>query len=188
MGRGIEVVPYDPGWPGAYSVEAEALQKVFGLALQSIHHVGSTSVPGLVAKPVIDILVVWDDTTDMRRFDQGMMGLGYRIRGECLDAGGTPGRFYFSKPARGERTHHVHACAEGHFQIPELVLFPRYLAECPEVAAEYTRLKRSALPESSHDNAGYMAAKYDWIRAAVRDALYHFGEPDQRSASQARVP
>jgi GrpB-like predicted nucleotidyltransferase (UPF0157 family) len=181
-------VAYDPGWPEAYSLEAAALHEVFGTALQSIHHVGSTSVPGLMAKPVIDILVVLDDTTDMGRFDQGMMSLGYRVRGECLDAGGTPGRFHFSKPEQGQRTHHVHACAEGHFQIAEMVLFPRYLAECPEVAAEYTGLKRRALAESSHDSVGYMAGKHDWIRAALRDALAYFGEPDQSSALQAREP
>ena len=188
MGRLIEVVPYDPGWPEAYSLEADALQKVFGSALQSIHHVGSTSVPGLAAKPVIDILVVVDDTTAMGKFDRGMVDLGYRIRGECLNAGGTPGRFYFNKPAKGERTHHAHVCAEGHFQIPELVLFPRYLAERPHVAAEYTQLKRLALAETSGDNVGYMARKHDWIRSAVRDAVAHFGGPNQVAAARKGVP
>lgn len=181
MARRVEVVAYDPGWPEAYAVESAALREVFGMALRSIHHVGSTSVPGLMAKPVIDILVVLDDATDMGGFDRGMTDLGYRVRGECLDAGGTPGRFYFSKPVHGERTHHVHVCAEGHFQIVEMVLFPRYLAERPEVAAEYTRLKRRALAESSHESLGYTAVKHDWIRTTVRDALTHFGVAPGRS-------
>lgn len=188
MGRRIEVVAYDPDWPRAYALEAEALTRVFGPALRSVHHVGSTSVPGLPAKPVIDILVVLNDTDDMDRFSLGMERLGYRVRGECLDAGGTPGRFYFSKPALGARTHHVHVCQKGHFQIPELVLFPRYLAEVPEVAAEYAELKRVALAEAAHDNVGYMARKHDWIRAAVRDALAHFGASDSGSAWQTEQP
>lgn len=188
MGRSIEVVAYDPGWPEAFALEATSLGSVFGSSLRSIYHIGSTAVPGLVAKPVIDILVVLDDTTEMGRFDDGMTALGYRIRGECLDTGGTPGRFYFSKPVEGERTHHVHVCAEGHFQIPELVLFPQYLAEHPTVAAEYAELKLSAMAESSHDNRGYMARKHDWVRAAIRDALAHFGEPDRRSAFESEGP
>lgn len=188
MGRRIEVVAYDPAWPKEFALEAEALRSVFGSSLRSIHHIGSTAVPGLVAKPVIDILVVVDDTTEMGRFDVGMAALGYRIRGECLDAGGTPGRFYFSRPAEGERTHHVHVCAEGHFQIPELVLFPQYLAERPKVAAEYARLKLSAVADSSHDNRGYMAKKQEWVRATVRDALAHFGEPDLRSVFESEGP
>ncbi|MEQ9401907.1 MAG: GrpB family protein [Longimicrobiales bacterium] len=182
MTRTIEVVPYDPGWPGRFALEAEALRGVFGSAVKAIHHIGSTAVPGLAAKPVIDILVVLDDTADVGRFDEAMVMLGYRIRGECLDAGGTPGRFYYSKPSQGKRTHHVHVCAEGHFQIPELVLFPRYLRERPDVAVAYAELKAQALGEGDGDNERYMARKHTWIGGAVRDALAHFGEPDRRSA------
>lgn len=114
MGRNIEVVAYDPAWPGAYAVEAKTLARVFGEALQSIHHIGSTSVPGLMAKPVIDILVVLDDTGHISRFNLGMERLGYRVRGECLDAGGTLGRFYFSKPPSGTRRHHDRGDGRGY--------------------------------------------------------------------------
>ena len=156
--------------------------------MRSIHHIGSTSVPGLAAKPVIDILVVLDETEDISRFDEGMRGLGYRVRGECLDAGGTPGRFYFSKPVKGERTHHVHMCAEGHFQIPELVLFARYLKEHPAVADEYGELKVAAVAECAGDNVAYMAGKQEWVRAALRDALKHYGEHDHGPAVEVRDP
>ncbi len=182
MSRSIEVVSYDPGWPQAFTLEADALREVFGGALCSIHHIGSTSVPGLPAKPVIDILAVLDETTEVGRFDDDMRALGYRPRGECLDAGGTAGRFYYCKPAVGPRTHHAHVCAEGHFQIPELLHFPEYLRAKPEVADEYARLKSSALAEGGQDNIEYMARKHAWIRATIRDALTWFGAPDRRSS------
>ena len=188
MSRIVEIIPYDPEWPERFAREAEALSGVFGSAAKAIHHIGSTSVPGLAAKPVIDILVVLEDTSDVTRFDQAMVALGYRVRGECLDAGGTPGRFYYNKPALGKRTHHVHVCADGHFQIPELLLFPRYLRDRPDVAVAYAELKAQALEEGGGDNAEYMAMKHRWIRAAVRDALAHFRERDRRPAFEPGAP
>jgi len=109
MARIIEVKSYDAGWTRAFEVEAAALSRVFGDSLVAIHHIGSTSIPGLLAKPIIDILVVLTATETIDRFSGAMEGLGYRVRGECLDAviPGTPGRFYFSKDNDGVRTYHV---------------------------------------------------------------------------------
>ena len=119
MVRTIDIVEHDPGWGVAFELEAVALSRVFGDSTVAIHHIGSTSVRGLPAKPIVDILVVLRETTTIERFNPGMDGLGYRVRGECLDAEvpGTPGRFYFSKDVARVRTHHVHACAEGHPQL-----------------------------------------------------------------------
>lgn len=184
MSRRIQIVPYDPAWPEAFALEAAALRRVFDPIMRSIHHVGSTSVPGLAAKPVIDILVVVEDTSALGRLDTEMERLGYRVRGECLDAGGTPGRFYYSKPAEGPRTHHVHVCGEGHFQIPEFLFFAAYLREKPEVATEYERLKRGALGDGGATNVVYMERKHDWVRATIRDALAWYGAPDARSCDR----
>lgn len=181
MIRRIEVVPYDPRWPDLFAAEAVALHRVFGTALRAIHHVGSTAVPGLPAKPTIDILIVLDDTEGVERFDPAMEALGYRVRGECLDAGGTPGRFYYSKPTEGKRTHHVHLCTAGHFQIPEMILFPEYLRRHPEIAAEYGRLKLRAVEEGADRSVPYMERKHEWIRSAIRDALEYFSSHPPRS-------
>jgi len=171
VGRRIKVVPYDPAWPAQFEREAEELRGIFGPALVSIHHIGSTSVPGLLAKPVIDILAVLREGSDQTGFDQELMAAGYRVRGECLDRGGTPGRFYFSKPVEGERTHHLHVCNEGHFQIAELIRLAQYLRENQEVAAEYARLKTAAAEDHVDDNVGYMARKHAWIRAKIQEAM-----------------
>lgn len=165
MGRKIEVVPYGPSWPTAFELESARVSSVFESVLESIHHIGSTSVPGLSAKPVVDILVVVRPGTDIVDYDGEMAELLYTPRGECLEAGGTPGRFYYSRTIDGVRTHQVHVCAEGHSQIEELLLFPRYLREHPEVADAYGRLKVSAIAEGATDTALYMAGKHDWIRS-----------------------
>jgi GrpB-like predicted nucleotidyltransferase (UPF0157 family) len=149
MIRIIEVVPHDEvAWRDAFEREASALGLVFRDNVVAIHHIGSTSIPGLPAKPVIDILVVLRETATIDRYSGDMEALGYRVRGECLDAEipGTPGRFYFSKEAGGTRTHHVHACALGHPEINDKLAFRDYLRAHPRRAAEYAALK--------HDLAG----------------------------------
>ena len=116
MSRIIEVVHYDPVWIAAFEKEAAILNAVFGRRIVEVHHIGSTAVPGLDAKPIIDILVVLDDTDDVNFFNCAMQDVGYRVRGECLDAPipGTPGRFYFSK--------------EGHFTICYHIDIRQYLS------------------------------------------------------------
>src|SRR3989442_9718815 len=154
MPRAIDVVDYDPAWDSVFADEAAQLAAVFGDTLVAIHHVGSTSVPGLEAKPTIDILVVLRETRTIDRFSASMENLGYRVRGECLDAEipGTPGRFYFTKNRADERTHHVHACAVGHSEIADKLAFRDYLRAHPHRAAEYAPPKHPLARDQRHDS------------------------------------
>ena len=133
MAGTIEVKPYDASWVSAFNQEAVALSYVFGDAMVAIHHIGSTSIPGLAAKPIIDILVVLKETRTIDRFSAAMVKLGYRVRGECLDAEipGTRGRFYFSKDTGAVRTHQVDACAVGHSEVTDKLAFRDYLRSRP---------------------------------------------------------
>jgi GrpB-like predicted nucleotidyltransferase (UPF0157 family) len=79
MPRAIEVVQYDSAWDEAFASEANALVHVFADVLSGIHHIGSTSIPGLAAKPIIDVLVVLRETATIDRFTRAMEGLGYRV-------------------------------------------------------------------------------------------------------------
>src|SRR5205809_6097844 len=81
--RTIEVVDHDRRWSAAFDREAAAMCPVFGDALLTVHHIGSTAVRGLAAKPVIDILVVLRETGSIERFSAAMEHLGYRARWEC---------------------------------------------------------------------------------------------------------
>ena len=173
MGRIIEVVPHDArAWRAAFAREARALEHVFGEALVAIHHIGSTSISGLPAKPIIDLLVVLRETATIGRFSNAMEDLGYRVRGECLDAEvpGTPGRFYFSKDQRGIRTHHTHACAIGHVEIADKLTFRDYLRAHPRRAAAYGALKQDLARRYRQNNIGYMRGKDAFIRTVLDDA------------------
>jgi len=123
----LEIFEYDPNWPQMYKEEAEALIELWKDNLVSIHHVGSTSVPGLAAKPIIDSMLIIINKNIVKNFDTGMEGLGYRPRGECLDAGGTPERYYYSKDTDGLRSHQAHIMQEGHFDILQKLNFRNYL-------------------------------------------------------------
>ncbi len=172
MGKIIEVVPHDPTACTAFAREAEALEHVFGEALIAIHHIGSTSISGLPAKPIIDLLVVWRETATISRFSSAMEALGYRDRGECLDAEipGTPGRFYFSKDQDGMRTHNTHVCAVGHSEIGDKLAFRDYLRAHPRRAAEYGALKQNLAARFRHDNIAYMRGKDAFIRTILEEA------------------
>jgi GrpB-like predicted nucleotidyltransferase (UPF0157 family) len=172
MARTIEVKPYDVAWASTFDQEALALSHVFGDSVVGIHHVGSTSIPGLLAKPIIDILVVLDETQTIARFNAAMEQLGYRVRGECLEneIPGTPGRFYFSKDIRGVRTHQAHVCGVGHPEVADKLAFRDYLRVHPDRAASYGSLKQRVALKYHHDNIGYMRGKDAFIKTVLDEA------------------
>ena len=173
MPRLIEVVDYSAQWPVRYEHEAERLRPAFGTALVAIHHTGSTSVPGLAAKPVIDILAEVSAGTDITIFYDQMSELGYDCRGECLDAEipGTPGRHYFSQNRDGVRYSHVHVCNVGHEQIREILTFRDYLREHPHEANRYGDLKRRQAKQFAYDNIEYMRGKDELVKDLIGSAL-----------------
>lgn len=173
MSRRIEVVEYNPNWVIKYEQEATRIPSVFGNEFLSIHHIGSTAIPGIKAKPVIDILVIVRDTGSVKRFDDEMVHLGYRPRGECLDAAvaGTPGRFYYSKDTNGVRSHQVHVVQKDHFQIDEKLAFRDYLRNHPEEANAYSAMKETLAEKNRYDSAAYANGKSDCIRTMTAKAL-----------------
>jgi GrpB-like predicted nucleotidyltransferase (UPF0157 family) len=172
MRRLISVVDADPSWSAAFDDEAAALGGIFRALLVGVHHIGSTAVAGLAAKPIIDILVVLRETDTIPRFDEAMRALGYRVRGECLDAEvpGTPGRFYYSRDTRGVRTHQVHACAAEHPEVTDKLAFRDYLRTHPDQAAAYGLLKRRLALDHPHDNISYMRGKDLFVKSLLADA------------------
>jgi GrpB-like predicted nucleotidyltransferase (UPF0157 family) len=172
MGRKIEVINYDPSWIADFETESAMLARIFGQRLVEIQHIGSTSVPNLLAKPIIDILIVLDHTDDIDSFNSFMETLGYRVRGECLDATipGTPGRFYFTKETNGVRSHHVHIYAKGHSDILDKLAFRDYLRAHESVALAYADLKRSLAVDHRFDNIGYMRGKDAFVKSVLVDA------------------
>jgi len=171
--RSIEVVSYDPAWVRMFEREANNLQAVFGASLRSAEHIGSTAVPGLSAKPTIDILTVVAVDTDIPTFDGRMEVAGFVCRGEGLDAliPGTPGRFYYVRMDGVRHLTHVHVCAEGHFEIPQLLVLRDYLRTHPDRAADYGRVKSNLSQRFRYDNIGYIRGKDAFVKQLIEEAI-----------------
>jgi GrpB-like predicted nucleotidyltransferase (UPF0157 family) len=163
----IELLPYDAAWSQAFELEAARFQSVFGDLFVDLQHIGSTAVPGLVAKPVIDILVAVPavDVLDLHR--DAWESLGYQVMGEF----GIPGRRYFRKDdASGRRTHQVHAFAAGSSEFARHLDFRDYLRAHPASAEAYAALKRRLADECAGDMRCYSGGKTDFVRDIERRA------------------
>ncbi|MFV2052680.1 GrpB family protein [Aliiroseovarius sp. YM-037] len=132
------VVPHDPRWKMAFEDEAKAIKHAFGNSSVQVHHIGSTAVPGILAKPIIDLLGVVSTLDDADANARGLEGLGYEVMG----AYGIEGRRYFRKiDSYGTRTHHFHVFEEGSPHVERHLAFRDYLIAHPKVAKEYSSLK-----------------------------------------------
>ena len=159
-GPEIVVVPHDPAWAAAHEAEAaRILGALPGIVLEVIH-IGSTAVPGLCAKPVIDLGL----EVDLARMDAEanvMAGLGYEAYGEF----GLPGRRFFRRfDPQGVATHHAHAYQAGNRELARHVAFRDYLCARPEVAQEYGALKQKLAALHPNDRTGYGNAKDPFIK------------------------
>jgi len=170
--REMVVSAYDSSWVDKYEAEAARLAETFSTSLVNLHHIGSTSVPGLYAKPTIDIAVELASTTNISDFYPAMESLGYACRGECLDAiiPGTPGRFYFVLYAGVEHLFHVHAYRTGHEDLEEKIVLRNFLLAHPEVAREYGIHKIETANTNKFDNIGYMHGKDVFIKNMLVNA------------------
>ena len=150
------VLPYDPGWVDAFIIEAQALSVALRPIEITLHHMGSTSVPGLAAKPVIDILGAVKTLEALDAAGSGMVELGYEVMG----AFGIEGRRYFRKTSPGGmRTHHLHVYQTGSTQITRHLDFRDYLRAFPERAAAYARVKAAIIRGEHTPGLTYAEAK-----------------------------
>ncbi|MEN7536053.1 GrpB family protein [Aurantiacibacter flavus] len=165
MSEAVELAPYDPHWPSAYTAEAKRLSEALADALCALHHIGSTSVPGLVAKPVIDMLGEAQDLAAIDACAPALADLGYLARGE----NGIPGRRFFEKrDAAGNRSHHLHVFALGATEIAKHLAFRDRLRADPTLSADYAALKLAILAGGVERREDYQQAKSAFITRACR--------------------
>lgn len=162
-----DICPYDPAWPALFEVEKAQIVSALGPYISEIHHIGSTAVPGLAAKPEIDLLLIAGTLDDIEHINTGMDGLGYDVRGEC----GIAGRHYYSKDRGTVRTHKAHACARSHPQAHRMIIFRDYMHDHPETANTYAALKRKLAETNTTGMAEYLAGKQDFIEKIVDKAM-----------------
>lgn len=164
--RRIRVAAHDSAWAGRFSEAAEALAQAFG-AVVAIHHIGSTSVPGLAAKPIIDLCVEIDTLARADAREADVVALGYEALGEH----GLPRRRYYRREENGERTHHVHLWAAGDPEVARHLAFRDYLIAHPDVADRYGDLKTALAAQFEWDVDGYIAGKDAFVEDIEVQAL-----------------
>ncbi len=176
MARPVVVVDHDPQW----AAEFEELRRVLSECLLDlalgIEHVGSTSVPGLAAKPVLDIDVVIEHRDALPLVTERLATLGYVHRGD-LDV---PGRESFgpsdgsrplTEPPRTWRRHHLYVCAQDSRELARHLAFRNWLRAHPKAAADYAALKRSLAERYHNDVDAYCAAKSEFVEGILARAM-----------------
>jgi GrpB-like predicted nucleotidyltransferase (UPF0157 family) len=158
--RKIVVVPYDKNWHERYRLEAEKLTEILGEEAVSIHHIGSTSIPNMKAKPIIDILVEVKNIETNDEFNEDMLKEGYLPKGE----NGILGRRYFVKGKGPTHTHHIHMFQTGNPEIERHLHFRDYLSTHPEEAQIYGRLKEDLAQRFPEDGLSYTKGKDEFIK------------------------
>lgn len=162
--RAIVVVAYDPAWPRAFGQIRAYLERAVGGHALDIEHVGSTAVPGLSAKPIIDVDVIvrpGEVAEAIRRLER----IGYVHEGDL----GIPDREAFTSPA-GLPAHHLYVCSAGSTSMQAHLRFRDYLRTHPQAADEYGALKRTLALQVGGDRIAYSAGKKAFIEAALRSS------------------
>jgi GrpB-like predicted nucleotidyltransferase (UPF0157 family) len=160
----VEIVAYDPEWPARFEAMRARLASALGATAVRIDHVGSTAIPGLAAKPVIDIQISVPDVNDEQAFRAPIERQGFALRWV------EPGHRYFRPPPGVAREYQVHVCTVGSEWERVHLLFRDYLRTHPDVAAEYEALKRDLATRLTLERIAYNDAKAPFIDSTVARA------------------
>jgi GrpB-like predicted nucleotidyltransferase (UPF0157 family) len=168
MTRKVEVVPHNPNWHSWFETESKQVTFALGENAVGIHHIGSTSIETIYAKPIIDILVEFSSIAKVDERNPMMETIGY----ECMGEFGIKDRRFFRKDnAGGIRSHHIHIFEVNSAQIVRHLSFRDYLNTHTEDALKYSMLKRSLAKQHSDDIEGYIDGKAGFIQEIDRQAV-----------------
>lgn len=163
----IQMVPYNPEWRQEFAWEAAQLTNTLGENVVAVHHIGSTAIPNIYAKPVLDLLLVVRSVEALDDKQSEIEAQGYEARGEY----GIPGRrFYRRDNSQGDRTHQIHAFEVGSPQIARHLAFRDYVIAHPDTAQAYSDLKRTLAAQHPNDIEAYMDGKDAFIQEIDRRA------------------
>ncbi|PKF44460.1 hypothetical protein CW664_10850 [Macrococcoides caseolyticum] len=164
--RKLEIAPYNPAWTNMFKNEAQALTEVLSAEIIGINHIGSTSVPNLYAKPIIDILITVKDISKLDNYNNMLAEMGYEAMGE----NGISGRRYFQK-GRDDRTHHLHVYEKGNQHVHRHLAFKDYLINHPNEVEDYGQLKLKLTNDNNTTIDEYIRGKNDFVQALEERAL-----------------
>ncbi|MDJ0592925.1 MAG: GrpB family protein [Pleurocapsa sp. MO_226.B13] len=164
----VEVVPYNPQWKKAFEAESQQIAKALATNLVVVHHIGSTAIPHIYAKPIIDFLIEVKDINLVTEQTPAMVALGYEAMGEY----GLVGRRYFRKEdPPGIRTHNVHIYEIYSPEIERHLAFRDYMIAHPEEAEQYSQVKQELAQKYPQDIEGYMDGKDEYVKRIERKAI-----------------
>ncbi len=163
----VQVVPYDSSWVNEYKSEKQRLLEMFGSKILAIEHIGSTSIPGLAAKPIIDINVAIVSLKDAAEFIPGLEKLGY----EYMKNRWFEDRYFFPKGPSKFRTHHLNLVEQTNkSEWIDPILFKTYLTEHAEYMDAYATLKLELASKYKDDRDKYTKAKSEFVTIILEQA------------------
>ena len=166
--RDVELVPHNPEWSRLANQESDRILAAIPFPVNGIYHIGSTSVPGIKAKPILDFVLEVIDLEDVLKNISYFEDLGYTDKGEF----GIPGRQFFTRDTNGDRTHHLHVFQQGHPDIERHLVFRDYLRANPDAAREYEKLKEELAQRFPKASGDYTEAKSEFILSMDEVARY----------------
>ena len=168
MRQPLSIKPYDASWAKRFETLSQRLRSALGKDALRVEHIGSTAVPGLSAKPIVDIDVVIANDTRLIDVVEGLSEIGYEHQGDL----GVEGREAFElrggSPAGLE--HHLYVCRENAAELRRHIAFRDTLIARPERTAEYAALKRELAGRFADDREAYTKAKTEFIEGVLRES------------------
>ncbi|MBI9051333.1 MAG: GrpB family protein [Anaerolineaceae bacterium] len=164
--REVILESYQPKWKHQFVKEVSTMYPAFWMCWEAVYHIGSTAIPGVIAKPIVDILLIVHDVQKSDLFNDAISELGYTPKG----AYGIAGRRYFYKGG-ALHTVHIHAFESSSPHVDRHLLFRDYLRAHPSAVQAYSALKQELVKQYRYDPEGYSDAKDGFITQMDAEAL-----------------
>ncbi|MCK5225218.1 MAG: GrpB family protein [Planctomycetes bacterium] len=158
----IVLAEYNPDWPKVFELECSLLIRILGDSVAKIEHIGSTAVPGLISKPIVDIMVGLNDFSIADRLVPKIVNLGYTYFPKFEDV--MPNRRFFKKLVNNTATHHIHMTGIDNEFWQRHLLFRNYLRGNSETAKEYAALKKELAKQDWEDSNDFAEAKTEFVK------------------------
>lgn len=163
----VRIVDHDPAWPALAGAELRRIEEALPEVAVRLEHVGSTAVPGLAAKPVLDLQLSVDAIQPRARYVEPLERLGYLFVAEPA----SPDYHFFANPPARPRTHHLHVCQAGSEHEFRHLAVRDFLRAHDDEAARYADLKRQLVTRHPQDRLAYIEGKDEYLRALEKCAL-----------------
>ncbi len=160
----VELVSYNPKWKQSFRCEEKKIRKVFGQDALEIQHVGSTAIPGILAKPIIDIAIVVPSLQKAKRYKKKLKEIGYEIKKKDPKKE----RLFFTKGPERKRTHYLHIGKIGSGYTEDMILFKNYLCYHKGSAKKYSDLKKKLGKQYQNERGIYTAKKEKIIKEILK--------------------